>query len=705
MCVNAMRMGSVKILGILLSLLSIVACGSAPEIIPVTSVSVMPGELELFVGENAELVALVSPENATDKSLSWSSSDFSVVMVDAYGKVRAIKEGTVSVTARNGKASGKCRINVTAKPENHKLEVPQTTFSLTNGSQQLEVTVKSDLEFIVSVSEGCKAWIKHIKTEGPVTDAKVILRIENNNEDYNGRKGIVSLRQIGSELYSNIFIEQGEAYGLLLTTTEFNLSREMQSVSVEVKSNVEYDVVPEVDWIKNAQTKGLTRSQIYLDIEANKTYEDRTGLVAVKQVGGELVSYITVNQERTPFVPVTSIRLNKSSLSLYPDCVFNLEATIEPGNATDKSIRWSSSETSVATVDDNGLVRPIGIGHTTIMAQSGDATATCSVQVINRPAVSSISLSESFINGYIDRHYDVSVTITPGDASCELEWSVSDSRVAEVQGSIYSADIHTKDFGKTTITARDKSTGVSASVNINTVVTDFRWAEDTSDKYSGYPLITIGLGTKHQLKYSCNPSYATHLFEDLSNFDFYEKSMVSAPTYITLDSEGCVTGVQKGTVGIKPTGNIIKASGTDRLYIKVISEVAESEYNNESSRANSAMYGLPLLFDLSSTSDVDWFKLPLPKGGFTKIRINLTYDKASSLGSKSCGLKYLIFQSDLTQVAAGSMSFSSGSPTASRESIMNTGQYAYLKVFFDTSHSSDYLPVGTIRLTYEEIEQ
>ena len=81
-------------------------------------------------------------------------------------------------------------------------------------------------------------------------------------------------------------------------------------------------------------------------------------------------------------VQVTSIKLNKSKKSLNIGDTFTLTATVKPNNATDKSVTWSSSNTSVATVDENGVVTAVSEGTATITATaSNGAEASCTVTV------------------------------------------------------------------------------------------------------------------------------------------------------------------------------------------------------------------------------------------------------------------------------------------------------------------------------------
>ena len=80
-------------------------------------------------------------------------------------------------------------------------------------------------------------------------------------------------------------------------------------------------------------------------------------------------------------IPVESLTLNLTSLKLYEDDSVQLVAKVRPVDATYKSITWSSSNPSVASVDQNGVVRAISVGTAEISAQVGEFIATCSVEV------------------------------------------------------------------------------------------------------------------------------------------------------------------------------------------------------------------------------------------------------------------------------------------------------------------------------------
>ncbi len=80
-------------------------------------------------------------------------------------------------------------------------------------------------------------------------------------------------------------------------------------------------------------------------------------------------------------IPVTAVELSATSLKLYASYLSQITATVRPNDATNKTVVWSSSHPSVATVDQNGRVTGVSVGTATISATAGGVISTCSVTV------------------------------------------------------------------------------------------------------------------------------------------------------------------------------------------------------------------------------------------------------------------------------------------------------------------------------------
>ena len=99
---------------LVLSAIIFTSCPPPPEVVAVTGVSLSQSELTLNVNESVALNATVSPENASNKNVSWSSSDETVATVDTNGLVKALKAGTTTITVKteDGEKTATCSVTV-----------------------------------------------------------------------------------------------------------------------------------------------------------------------------------------------------------------------------------------------------------------------------------------------------------------------------------------------------------------------------------------------------------------------------------------------------------------------------------------------------------------------------------------------------------------------------------------------------------------
>ena len=128
-------------------------------------------------------------------------------------------------------------------------------------------------------------------------------------------------------------------------------------------------------------------------VQHNPDTSPRGAMVTI-MCGTVSVSFTITQSGITPeVVHVSSVALDRTELTLEVGSSETLVATVAPENATDKTVTWTSSAASVATVDQTGKVTAVGVGNAFITAKAGDKTATCTVTV-NAPVidVSSITL-------------------------------------------------------------------------------------------------------------------------------------------------------------------------------------------------------------------------------------------------------------------------------------------------------------------------
>lgn len=187
---------------------------------------------------------------------------------------------------------------------------------------------------------------------------------------------------------------------------------------------------------------------------------------------------ITQTDERWWFVtvkavnhPVTGISLTPTSASLKVGETKQLSATISPSNATNKSISWTSDNSSVAEVSNSGLVTAKGVGQTVINCKANDGsgkTATCSVSVAEGIKSTGITVSRPTVALKVGNTWQLSATITPSDATDKsVSWFSSNSSVATVNSS---GLITANRLGKASIICKTND-GSGATDTCNVIVT------------------------------------------------------------------------------------------------------------------------------------------------------------------------------------------------------------------------------------------
>ena len=197
---------------------------------------------------------------------------------------------------------------------------------------------------------------------------------------------------------------------------------------------------------------------------------DANGKVTAVGEGNATITVTTVDGSKTATcivtvtVPVTGVKLNKETLELFTDGSETLTATVEPGNATNKNVTWSSSDETIATVDNNGTVTAVGAGKATITATAGGITATCVVHV-RKPATVEASGSTNLSFTTDRNEFTLTAFVYGENLSQEpncWEWTVANTDVVSLSdtpnlrsGSVASSRkaFTIKGTGTTTITA------------------------------------------------------------------------------------------------------------------------------------------------------------------------------------------------------------------------------------------------------------
>ncbi len=156
----------------------------------------------------------------------------------------------------------------------------------------------------------------------------------------------------------------------------------------------------------------------------------------------------------TPIVDikVTGVSLNQSTASVKVGGTLNLTATVEPSDATNKAVSWSSNNETVATVS-GGVVtaKAAGTAVITVTTADGNKTATCTVTVSdNVVSVTGVSLNKNTLSMVVGGSETLTATVEPANATTNtVSWSSSDPSVASVESN---GKVTAKGAGTTVIT-------------------------------------------------------------------------------------------------------------------------------------------------------------------------------------------------------------------------------------------------------------
>jgi len=161
-------------------------------------------------------------------------------------------------------------------------------------------------------------------------------------------------------------------------------------------------------------------------------------------------------------VELTGIALTEHEITLEKGGNKVLEVKFTPENASNKTLTWVSSNTSIVTVTD-GVVVGVAPGTTEIVVKSGNLTDKCQVTVVI--SATSVSLDQTELTLTLGEMATLKAIILPEDSTDEVEWSSSDETVATVKD----GEVTVVAVGEATITAKAGDKTATCSVKVDKV--------------------------------------------------------------------------------------------------------------------------------------------------------------------------------------------------------------------------------------------
>ncbi len=505
-------------------------------------------EITLYTGEKHRLTYVIKPANATNLNLNWSTIDSKIATVDSSGYVTAKNVGTTVIIAKATDGSGieaMCKVNVLQNATALKVDVTDLTLNV-GDVYNLEVTLTPNTASSAISYESSNSKVATVGKKGKITakargNCVILVKTSNGLTAY--VNVTVNQQVTGISLSdSELTIYVGEEYEMEATLAPKNVSdAEIAWVSTNTK-------VVTVD--KNGKLKGISSGAALVTATASDTSE------------GTFVAYclVTVIENVTEIILPEEARVGVGKK-------LKLEATVAGETATNKNVTWSSSDTSIATINSKGVVKGIKVGKCMITVTAVDGSgefAECELTVFNATESINIDPSMSYLEMVVGDQRTILYEQNPANATYPPEWTVSDPSIAMINKT---GTVTALKAGTTTIIASAPDDPAITATVVVKVINPINASSITFDQYE----LVMVPGENHRVVASFSPGNITEPYSWSSD----------NPTVATVDSNGRIVA---NRVGIANITLMTKNSGKKQtvvVYVVGLSETNVTLYQYE----------------------------------------------------------------------------------------------------------------------------
>ena len=183
-------------------------------------------------------------------------------------------------------------------------------YDIPTEGDNITVEVKSNISYSTIIPEEHNEWIKQMETKqlGRGLETKNLNFEISANPTTNKREGIIVIKDNSSSLADTIHVYQAQKDELILTQDTYNVSSEGENINVELRSNVDYEVIiPEdvKDWVNRITSRSSRVDNLIFNIAANPTYDNRSAKVIIKDKNSELADTLNINQTQVNAIILT----------------------------------------------------------------------------------------------------------------------------------------------------------------------------------------------------------------------------------------------------------------------------------------------------------------------------------------------------------------------------------------------------------------
>lgn len=503
-----------------------------------TTLDLSKSNINLVIGVQEKIIPTLTPTNAYT-TYTWTTDNSKIATVSSTGVITGRGVGTATITAITDNGLSKSvSVTVSAEPTSITINEAKNNnyVGLRIGETQQLTTTVAPANVLTSYT-----W-----TSGNPEVATV---------DSNG---LVKAVSIGLTIVT-VETSNGKKAQCLVLVGETPTGITLNVHEITINSEDKYEMVPTIQ-----PTTSIVKELTWVSSNTKVVGLELTNSGTCKIVGkspGTATLTVTTDNNLTDVCVITvtnevrSIKITKTSpIKINTGSSVIITKTISPSNAV-STYTWTSSDESVATVDQNGKVSGLAPGKATITIKAANGVyASCLVEVC--PIPSSVSLSDEHISLKTNEYYTLGYELNPSNALTTLTWSTSNSNVAKVSN----GKVTGVGSGTATITIKT-SNGKTASCTVDVL------GVPTAISLSGKNWLRVG--EKVEMPYTITPALVeTKLTWTSSNTEV-----------ATVDADGTITGLKYGKTTIRvETDNGKYATKTINVYNMPKSMTFEQSY-------------------------------------------------------------------------------------------------------------------------------
>ena len=408
----------------------------------VTSIKFKDANPTVKVGKKKTLAVSMLPETASETAFTWTSSNKKIAKVSKAGKVRGIAPGTVTITVSNadGSAKAKCKLSVLQGVTGMKFDKAALT-----------------------VARGKKATIKPIIEPSNAADKTLKWTSSNNDVATVDENGVITAKAVGYAVITGKtndgnFVDTCRV-NVVYGVTGVKLSQTSATLEVDEKLTLKATISPKNATNKDVKWKSSDKGIVKVTSKGVvKALAKGTATITVSTVDGGYTATCTVNVIKK----ATGVKISRSKATIERGATYQLSASVQPTDATIRTVKWKSSNKKVATVSSKGLVTAVAAGKAKITVKSTDGgfKKTCVVTVTVNPT--SITLNKNSATVNTGKTLKLKATLAPKDTTGSVTWTSSNKKVAVVS----SKGVVTAIKGGSTVITAQTDNGLTATCRV-----------------------------------------------------------------------------------------------------------------------------------------------------------------------------------------------------------------------------------------------